>query len=692
MHISFAGTKLHKIFVENNKYVEREYENYIRVNSADGKERKRLLEWIFLLRVNLAYFILNRDSRREVPIKYTGKLPWLESAESEANVRPKEIHFVDRLIRNDIISFDIFDTLVLRPFTKPTDIFLIVGNRLGLLDFAEIRIEAEKQAREEKRVKNGNNEVTIYDIYRYVNLRTGLDVEKGVQTELSTELDFCFANPYMKNVWRILKNQGKKIIVTSDMYLPQNMIEQILSKCGYTGYDKLYVSCEYHCSKRDGGLYRNIINDYGSDKKIIHVGDNYEVDVKTAKRYKLEAEFYQSCHNRGNVYRAENMSLLTGSLYSGIVNTYLHNGNKQFDPYYEYGFIYGGLYIVGFCNWLHEKVVEKGIDKILFLARDGAIYQKVFNLFFDDIPNEYVLWSRIANTKYAIENQRMLFLKCITKSKGFSVLPVTFEDVLKSISLDALVDKLDSFGINKNHVLTEHNYKEFENFLIDNWAMVEDEYKPQTEYARQYIEDIIRDCEKVAVVDVGWRGTGPLGIKYLVEEKWKLGCKVIPLMAGSMTAEPLGAINEIMNHSIDSYIFSKTHNIDLLKNHLYTNKNTNCIFFELFTQAQSPSFSGWSNNGGMQFDIPEVENYEKIKKIHEGIYDFARIYMKFTAKDKYLRNISGSDAYRPFAMIIKKLDYIKKYFSDFSFARGIAGKISSQSIETIGMILEKVNL
>ena len=59
MRISFAGTMAHKIFVENNKYVEREYENYIRINSGAGKKRNRILEWFFLFRLNLAYFILN---------------------------------------------------------------------------------------------------------------------------------------------------------------------------------------------------------------------------------------------------------------------------------------------------------------------------------------------------------------------------------------------------------------------------------------------------------------------------------------------------------------------------------------------------------------------------------------------------------------------------------------------------------
>ena len=45
--------------------------------------------------------------------------------------------------KNDVISFDVFDTLVLRSVEKPEDIFHIVGNRLDCNDFYSIRKRAE---------------------------------------------------------------------------------------------------------------------------------------------------------------------------------------------------------------------------------------------------------------------------------------------------------------------------------------------------------------------------------------------------------------------------------------------------------------------------------------------------------------------------------------------------------------------
>lgn len=690
MNISFADTKLHKVFVDNNLYIKHEYDNYLAVNRRNGKNN-RFKEWIFLLRVNLAYLILNRNSNKEKISNHTDKIPSLNKPESEIANRTPEIHFVQNLLQYDIISFDVFDTLVLRPFSKPTDLFMVIGNRLGIMDFAEVRIDAEKQAREEQKVKSGNTEVTIYDIYEKVNRMTGLDASVGVNTELEVELDYCFANPYMKNVWRILQNQNKRFVITSDMYLPKEMIAKILDKCGYQGYESIYVSCDYHCSKYRGGLFKNVRNDY-SDKMIIHIGDNYTSDVQSAQKNGIDAHYYANCHSIGKQYRPDKMSYLIGSFYSGIVNTYLHNGHKKYDPYYEYGFIYGGLYVVGFCNWIHKQAIEKGIDKLLFIARDGCIYQKVYDMYFNDIPCQYIYWSRISNIKYSIEKQRVNFINNIARNKASSVQAVTFDDVLDSVSLGCLKEKLKEFGINGGAVITKENYKEFEDFLISNDEIIRQVYLNQERFAQQYLSDCIDGNCKVGVVDVGWKGTGPLGIKYLVEEKWKLKTTVYPFMAGSLAYEVTEAINEVQNDTISAYMFSRLDNADLCDFQRYHNKGTNCIYFELFTQAMHPSFAGWDDTGNMMFAVPEVENYKVVKKIHEGIMDFALVYKQFSDNDIYLRNISGRDAFIPFQMIVRKLDYIKKYFGDFAFARSIAGKQSDQSIETINMILEKIGV
>lgn len=695
MGVSFAGTKLHEIFVERNKYVEDEYNNYIRVNSQNGK-RHRCMEWLFLIRVNLAYFLLNRRSENFIGIdnysaQMKGRLPYLDGAESEIYKRKKEIHLVNDLMQYDVISFDIFDTLVLRPFAKPTDLFMVVGNKLKILNFMRIRMEAEKVARNESMVLNGNYEVTIYEIYEKLSRKTGIDIQHGIETEFETEMEFCFANPYMKRVYELLKDQGKKIILTSDMYIPNEMMEKLLKSCGYEGYYKLYVSCDYGCNKSSGGLYKTIRHEMGDDAKIVHVGDNYAVDINSAKSNGLSACFYKNCHEIGNQYRADNMSELVGSFYAGIVNTHLHNGIKQYGPYYEYGYIYGGLYVTGYCNWIHKKAKEENIDKVLFLSRDGYIYQKIFNMMFDDVLNEYVYWSRIANLKYTIENQRGDYLLRIVQHNALAVNPRTYGDILTSVSLQKLIPDLKKCGMDKDMLFTIEKCKVFEDFLINNWKKIEDIYNEETIELKKLMEKILSGCKNIAVVDVGWVGSGPLGIKYLIEEKWGFDCRVKCWLAASRDVYNEKNLNELMNCEIEAYMFSQIKNRQLYDFHANTNKGLNNICLELFTQARHPSFRGINKEGKMEFDISEAENYERIKEIHSGIMDFAEDYYTRTKQSCYLRNISGSDAYSAFCMIIKDLKFVKNYFRDFSFARDISGNISKQKIEKISEIINSVH-
>ena len=138
--------------------------------------------------------------------------------------RQQEIFLTKDLLQYDVVSFDIFDTLILRPFAKPADLFMLVGKRLKRAEFYRIRTDAERRAREDAMHRNGNTEVTIYDIYAIIEERTGLPKELGVQTEFQTELDYCFANPYMKRIFRLLQEQGKPIVIVSDMYLPGEMM------------------------------------------------------------------------------------------------------------------------------------------------------------------------------------------------------------------------------------------------------------------------------------------------------------------------------------------------------------------------------------------------------------------------------------------------------------------------------------
>ncbi len=689
--------KMYYWLVIKNPAIREEYQNYVNTHQ-DEHFSKRTSSWKLLLKLNWHYRIkrkktpyLSLASINNAPTDTQGKLPYLDGSESEGLRREDIVIFTKRLLNYDVVSFDIFDTLILRPFENPQDLFLITGNKLGLMNFKQIRADAERKARDKHLATDGNTEINIYDIYNLVARRTGIDVEKGIKAELETELEYCFANPYMKQVFKMLRDYGKEIVITSDMYIPHDMMTKIVEGCGYTGYSKLYVSCDYSCNKRNGGLFKNVINDHPG-KSIVHIGDNYASDIQAAEKCGIEPVYYKNTHEIGNPYRADGMSDLVGSFYSGIVNTHLHNGLKTYNPYYEYGFIYGGFYITGYCNWIYQKAKAEGVEKILFLARDSDIYRKVFNYMFDDMPNEYVYWSRIANTKYSIEAARDDFLTRLVLHKAYNVFPCTLGEILDSFELSSLKPRLKESGLSEETLLTPELIQKFEDFFIDNYDSIKEIYRPETLIAERVFKKIIGDCKKVAVIDVGWLGSGPMGIKYLVEKKWNLGCEVKCYMVGSTVKPTHLNINELMQNVTEPYVFSRMYNRNLYDIHSHTNKGTNNIYFEFFTQACHPSFSGYSLNGDYIFDVPEVSNYEMTKEIQRGIIDFNKSYCKFSEHAVYLRNISGYDAYQPYRHAIRDPRLVKNLFSDASFSRGVGVNLKSQTQETVGDILKSINL
>ena len=335
MNIKQLKDNLYYYFAEKNWGVRREYGPYVDTHREEHVN-KRWKHWWILIKLNWHYRILRKTTMLypEVASQSKRRLPYLDGSESEISHRRPVLALTKDLLQYDIISFDIFDTLIFRPFAKPADLFMIVGKRLNRTEFYRIRTDAEKRARELATITKGNREVTIEDIYAVIEERTGLSKEIGIQTEFEVELQYCFANPYMKRVFKLLQEQKKTIIIVSDMYFPESMMKKLLSNAGYSGYEKLYVSCDYGCSKSSKGLYQYVKRDY-EGKKIVHIGDNFFSDIKCAQEIGLDVKYYKNVHEIGNQYRTDGMSALVGSAYSGIVNTHLHNGIKIYSPYYE---------------------------------------------------------------------------------------------------------------------------------------------------------------------------------------------------------------------------------------------------------------------------------------------------------------------------------------------------------------------
>ena len=174
-------------------------------------------------------------------------------SESSLSRRKAPREFAAELTAYDVISFDAFDTLIFRPFSNPADLFYLLGEELGYPDFRRIRMETEQRARKKKYREKKTYEVTLEEIYDLLERETGIKKAEAMHRETELEEDYCFGNPYMLQVVEELQRMGKRIVVTSDMYLGEVRVRRMLEKCGYGSFS-CYVSCDLGCSKWKGDL------------------------------------------------------------------------------------------------------------------------------------------------------------------------------------------------------------------------------------------------------------------------------------------------------------------------------------------------------------------------------------------------------------------------------------------------------
>lgn len=669
-----------------NILVNRQFGISIRYHKLhDGsKGAVKVLSWIYLLWLNFAYYVLQIRFLGHVPEMdaYESKKLNVKLSESEEHLKKSTGLSVDEYMKKlsgyDVISFDVFDTLIFRPLSLPTDVFYMIGNELGIMDFRNKREWAEWDARMKCNTKEGNMEITLSDIWDNLQKNVGISSETGQMIESEIEIKLCYANPFMLEVWKRLKMADKRIIIVSDMYLPKKTIVQILEKSGFVGADKIYISNEYHRSKADGRLFKkviydifgaypdagikpghNILYDCGKERKnpngysMVHVGDNPHSDIDMARAYGLDVMPYQNVNKNMMLYRAFDMSSMVGSAYRAIVSNWLYSGLRKFSMEYEYGFIYGGLFVLGYCTFIHDYCEMNNIDKVLFLSRDGDILKQVYNYLYPNESTEYVYWSRKAATKlmFNVDKhdyfRRFIFHKI---NQNYSI-----AEILKPMELEFLTDEL--VELKSDDKLTDKNGYLLRQFIEEKWDKVKDAYAEEQKAAKAYYNDVLKDCSRVAAVDIGWAGSGAMALSYLVEKEWKFPCKLVGIIAGTNTVHNVESDASepfLQSGKLVSYMYSQRHNRDLWKKH-NPDRNYN-VFWELLLSSPTPQFTGFGlkrNEDDKVTDEIELhfgkydKNQEGIEEIQKGILDFVESYKEQFKDFSYMMNISGRDAYAP---------------------------------------------
>lgn len=413
----------------------------------------------------------------------------------------------------DIISFDIFDTLLYRLCNKPDDIFSILGEQAKLNFksefkyspslFKKLRVKAEELARGNKK-----SEVTLEEIYNYLPIDNDLRFWLR-NKELELEKNYCVINPYIYEFIENIKATGKRVIFISDMYLKELEITNILETIGFDLelIHKIYVSSEYGESKSNGKLYDIVIKDMNTTN-ILHIGDNFISDVQKAQLAGIDAFYYDAIiEDISSRYNIEEKMLgkSTNHLRSlrKIVSRNHNYIGKEATAYELGASVYGMVYTI-FGEWIIKKAEEKGITTILPLMREGYLYTEIL----ENIVNKHDLNVSI---KPLYISRRATYLSSFDNYTEENLIELLLKE---SLSLKTICETLhlpfSKFEDYKNLFIWELKknglYNDFYNFLVDSLPIINENIIEYKAMQKEYIMDLCGG-NPFLTVDFGFGGT-----------------------------------------------------------------------------------------------------------------------------------------------------------------------------------------
>ncbi len=410
--------------------------------------------------------------------------------------------------KHEIVTFDIFDTLLVRKTMFPKDIFEVVEKSFAhyswaLFDFANTRQNAEKLCYEA-----GINP-TIYQIYEKIYDITGCSkdiLDKYLEKEIATEKQFLCARKSMLKFFNDIK-QEKEIYLVSDMYLPSDILAEILQECGFTGYKAIYVSCEYGCSKAEG-LFDKFIQDDLHRRKAIHIGDNEVADGRCAANAGLsyytimnKTEMLENSSYRELVDKAKTIldkmviGLFCNRAFDDPFALYGTKGKLKISNHRDMAYLFVAPEILYFSCWLVQNIVACKCDYVLYPSRDAYVLEKICNYIVENQKLE-----QYPDGKYLYVSRRAL---SAAATHTWEDIEFIVSQEYKGTALELFKDRFNiEFTNAENNQCDAIDYaRKYENVILEKCC------QERTNYLNYLQQNGIMDKKKLAFIDFVAAGT-----------------------------------------------------------------------------------------------------------------------------------------------------------------------------------------
>lgn len=598
-------------------------------------------------------------------------------------------YFKEEIAKGDYsqISFDIFDTLISRPFYEPGDLFKLLDKEFekysrANVSFASIRADGENSCREKMaRIHPEYEDVSLDEIYEEIAELYHIDksiCKKMQEEECRLEILFCSQRNAGRELYELALLTGKKVVLTTDMYLDENTIKRILEKNGYYGYQAIYLSSRERKLKYNGKLFsRMLAASQAKAEEVLHIGDTWGSDMEGSKKAGISSLFLPKAkeifenkiqgiatNNCGHLEEMsaayiQNSTAIKKSIgyrcmLAMAANLYFDNPYRSFysdsdfnaDPYFI-GFYAVGMHLMGLAKWLGETGKQMGYGKIYFFARDGYLPMKVYEKYRleqGDFPAaEYMYASRKAVLPGMIGDETDLFhLPIEFRAHSPETLLEIMKFMTRNVKEQEVRELLKRENISYDRKFEDRKtYMKFIGWFREN-LFAQEVLEENRRLAGKYYGKIRED---EAAFDMGYSGR----IQKAVSSLCGHGVDVFFVHEDSISAEEMKRKGGFRIYNFYDYTPAVS---GLMREHILSETGGSCI--------------GFAEKNGQA--VPVLENEERtaadlftISCLHKGAIDFA---------GEFLKSFQGYLSYVPFKSQEVSLPF--EYFLNMSGAADLS--------------------
>lgn len=520
------------------------------------------------------------------------------TAHTISNISELAHHFARIQAQIELVSFDIFDTLLER-HVEPPDVVKIMASRYLAMRYGEhssidadvilgTRNEVEAALRRSAAEQGFDHECPLSVIASEVASR--LDPSRAdalrhafIECEMEAEKEALYPKQGIQDVLASFKASGKRIVAISDMYLDGALINQLLQHFGLVQYiDQVYVSADLKLAKYSGRLFRHVLDMEGvSAERMMHVGDNLQSDFRAPRALGIHAFHLRDTRNLQRRQEVYTLQWLAGRNRFWKGRHLLHmippaHGN---DFYHRYGYDRLGPVFCGFMLGVIEEVRRRKIGKVFFLAREGymfhLLYQKMAPFFDRNLPSgDYLYLSRksvfLPACLQRVSRSTLNTVLCNPKQKGLQSLanalgipPEEFDGIACRFNL-ATVDQ-PIVGWTEEQFATLLRDAEFTE-IVGRHAQAA--HALLREYLKQqgFFGDV-----PIALVDIGWSGTIQNALKEAFKDEMEFPPTVGYYMSFNAGLKYDFGPGEVKGVLYDKFSSPPDHNVFALFEELFEN-------------------------------------------------------------------------------------------------------------------------